>query len=317
MIDLKKILSVTIMLLSMILTLNADEVLPKVVVKIGESSVTSDEYVKRLVELDGNKTLENFIVERVIELELTEMKLPQVTDKQIDTHIALMEKQLQTTQGPYANINTFLKNQNIKMVEFRNKIKREIGLRRLLGQAIVVKDEEILKHYEEYKGQYYTMPEARGVIAITIFDRESPAPKSLQTDRSVEEAKKIADGIWKSWSENKDYVKELWDTKQYFIRGYDQPFGVPTTMKKDKDYIEVFNTPIGKLTGVIKDKNGFNIYKIVGDLATKVLPFDEVKERIKNELVANKIEKSIKDGDFEKIKKKYKIEKFLETKEEK
>ena len=123
MIDLKKILSVTIMLLSMILTLNADEVLPKVVVKIGESSVTSDEYVKRLVELDGNKTLENFIVERVIELELTEMKLPQVTDKQIDTHIALMEKQLQTTQGPYANINTFLKNQNIKMVEFRNKIK--------------------------------------------------------------------------------------------------------------------------------------------------------------------------------------------------
>jgi hypothetical protein len=317
MIDFKKILSVTVMLLSMILTLNADDVLPKVVVKIGESSVTSDEYVKRLVEVDGNKTLENFIIERVIELELTEMKLPQVTDKQIDTHIALMEKQLQTTQGPYANINTFLKNQNIKMLEFRNKIKREIGLRRILGQAIEVKDEEILKYYEEFKGQYYTMPEARSVIAITVFDRESPAPKSLQTDRSVEEAKKIADGIWKSWSENKDYVKELWDTKQYFIRGYDQTFGVPSTMKKDKDYIEVFNTPIGKLTGVIKDKNGFNIYKIVGDLATKVLPFEEVKERIKNELVANKIEKSIKDGDFDKIKKKYKIEKFLETKEEK
>ena len=66
MIYVNKISCVTVVLLSMILTLKADDVLPKVVVKIGESSVTSDEYIKRLVELDGNKTLENFIVERVI-----------------------------------------------------------------------------------------------------------------------------------------------------------------------------------------------------------------------------------------------------------
>lgn len=156
--------------------------------------------------------MENLITEKVIELELTALKLPLVTDKQIDAHINLMEKQLQFTQRHYANIETFLQNTKMKMSELRRKSKREIGLRRVLGNSIEVKNEEVLKYYEEFKGQYYTSPEARRVIAITVFHRESPAPKMLRTDRSEAEAKAIAEEIRKSWVANKDYVKSLWDT---------------------------------------------------------------------------------------------------------
>lgn len=317
MIDFKKFLSLAFCLLFACLATTADEVLPKVVVKVGESTISNDDLVKRLLEEDGSRILDNLIAEKVIELELTAMKLPLVSEKQVDGHISLMEKQLQMMQGPYANIDTFLANTKMKMSDLRRKAKREIGLRRILGHAIEVKDEEVLKHYDEFKTQFYTSPEARRVVAITVFHRESPAPKMLQTDRTEAEAKSIAEGIRKSWVENPDYVKTLWDTKQHYIRGYDQPYGVPMTMRQEKNFVSVFNTPIGKITDVILDKNGFNIYRVVEDLPARVIPFDEVKERIKNELIANKIEKAINDGEFEKIKKKYKVERFVDLKEPK
>lgn len=313
----KKIFSLILCLFGFLLIVKTDDVLPKVVVKIGESTISNDDLVKRLLEEDGVKILENLIAEKIIDLELTAMKLPLVAEKHIDGHISLMEKQLQFMQGPYANIETFLKNTKMKMSELRRKAKREIGLRRILGNLIEVKDEEVLKQYEEFKAQYYTQPEARRVVAITVFHRESPAPKMLQSDRSEAEAKTIAENIRKSWVESTDYVKTLWDTKQHYIRGYDQPFGVPTTMRQEKQFVNVFNTPIGKISEVILDKNGFNVYRVIEDMPAKVIPFDQAKERIKNELIANKIEKAINDGEFEKIKKKYKIERLVELKEDK
>lgn len=312
-----KFISLVFCLLSLLLTLKADDVLPKVVVKIGESSITSDDFVKRLMDQDGAKVLDTLITEKVIDLELTAMKQPLITEKQIDTYISLMEKQLQLNQGPYASIETLLQNTKMKMSELRRKTKRELGIRRILGQAIEVKDDEVLKYYEEFKGQYFTTPEAKRVIVITVFHRESPAPKVLQTNLSESEAKAIAEGIRKSWVENNDHVKTLWDNKQYYILGYDQPYGIPVSMRQDKSFVKVFNTPIGQITEVILDKNGFNIYKVVGDMPASTIPFDQTKERIKTELIANKIEKAMKDGEFEKIKKKYKIERLVEVKEEK
>ena len=286
-------------LLASISLLKADDVLPKVVAKIGETSISNNDLVARLMEEDGSRILENLITEKIIELELTALKLPLVTDKQIDAHINLMEKQLQFTQGPYANIETFLQNTKMKMSDLRRKSKREIGLRRILGNSIEVKDEEVLKYYEEFKGQFYSSPEARRVIAVTVFHRESPAPKMLRTDRSEAEAKAIAEEIRKSWIANKDYVKTLWDTKQHYIRGYDQPYGVPLTLRLEKNYVNIFNTPLGGISEVILDKNGFNIYRVIEDSPAKTSPFEEVKERIKTELVANKIEKLMNDGEFD------------------
>lgn len=294
----------------------ADDVLPPVVVKVGQSSISRDEFIKEMMNAEGKGILENMIVQKVVELELEALKLPAVTESQIDGHISLMEKQLQITQGPYANINTFLVNQGLKMSDLRSKVKREIGIRRILGQKIEVKDEEITKYYEEYKN-LFTTPECRRVIAVTVFHRESPAPKALQSDRSVDEARTIAEQIQKSWVENKDYVKTLWDTKQHFIRGYDEPFGIPKSMKNDKDFVEVFNLMPGAISTVIKDKNGMSVYKVIEDLPARVSPLNEVKEKVRTELIANKIEKCIKDGEFDKIKQKYKIEKLVEFKETK
>lgn len=296
--------------------LQAEEVLPKVLVKIDESTISNSEYLKRLIEQDEGRTLENMVIEKIIELELDANKLPQVTEQQIDGHIKLMERQLQITQGPYANVNTLLQNTNMRMDDLRRKTKREIGLRRILGNLIVVTPEEVSKHYEEFKG-LYTEPEARRVIAITVFHRYSPAPRMLQTERSEAEAKELAEKIKKEWDANKDYVKTLWDDKLHFIRGYDTPYGIPVSMKEDKSFVEVFRTPINGITRVITDKNGLHIYKVIADVPARTLPFAEVKEQIIAELTANKIEKSLKDGEFEKIKNKYKVENFLKAKEKK
>lgn len=313
----EKISGLVLCLSSFVFSIFAQEILPKVVVKIGPTSISSDEYVSRLIERDDNKSIENLINEKVIELELKELKLPFVTEKDIDNYIDLMEKQLKLMQGQYANINTFLQNTKMKMSELRQKTKREIGMRRILGQAIEVKEEEMLKYYENFKGQFYTFPEARRVIAITVFHRESPAPKMLQTDITEAEAKKIAENIRKSWVEKDDYVKTLWDAKQHFIRGYDEPYGIPTTLKTDKNFSQVFATDQGKITEVILDKNGFNIYKVIEDMPSKVMPYEKAKDNIKNELISNKIGKALEEGAFENIKKKYKIERFDKAKEEK
>lgn len=88
-------------------------------------------------------------------------------------------------------------------------------------------------------------------------------------------------------------------------------------MRLEKNYVNIFNTPIGGISEVILDKNGFNIYRVIEDMPAKTAPFDEVKDQIKTELTANKIEKLMNDGEFEKIKKKYKIERLVELKEDK
>jgi hypothetical protein len=316
MFDMIKKFSLSLGFVFLMCVVQAEETLPNILVKIDETSISSEAYFKRLIEQDDGRALENMVIEKIIELELTAKKLPQVTEQQIDAHIALMEKQLQITQGPYASINTLLQNTNMRMDDLRRKTKREIGLRRILGSSIEVKPDEIAKHYEEFKS-VYTEPEARRVIAITVFNRYSPAPRMLQTDRSEAEAKEIADKIRKEWEADGGFVKTLWDTKKHFIRGYDTPYGIPVSMKEDKSFAEVFKTPIGGVTGVISDKNGLNIYKVVADLPARIVPFSEVQEQIKAELVANKIEKCIKDGEFEKIRSKYKIENYLNKKKEK
>lgn len=292
----------------------ADDVLPAAVAKVGQVNITKEEYVVALVRADGESILNTMITEKVIELELAANQLPAVTEEQVDVHIALIEKQLKNTQGPYANIQTFIENQNLKMLDFRGKIKREIGIRRILGKKIEITEQEALAQYEKMKN-IYMRPEGRRVIGISVFDRNSPVPKTMQTDRTSDEAKELAGHIRKAWSENPDYVKTLWDTKQHYIRGYDDVFMIPIGLKSNKEFAPLFNLPLGAVSEVIKDKNGYNIYKVIEDLKPRLTPFPEVKETIINELISERITKSINDGEFEKIKQKYNVQTFINFKD--
>lgn len=290
--------------------------LGKVAAKVNEKELATSDLIKRLLSKHGKAVLENMIQEEIVTLELEKRKLTPVTEKEIDLYIKRIVKQLQLTQGGLANINSFLKNLNMTKSDFRIKVRREIGIQRILGDSIIVTDKEMQEHYDKFKS-IYVEPPAKQVINITIFHRNSPAPSDMRNDISKAEAFKLAQEVQALWQKDDKYIDALWETKKYFIRGYKKRFGVPVKLKDKKHFVDVFKTAPNKITPVIEDNNGFQIYKVLNDLAGRTVPFKEVKSNIHDTIKASKVRKSLQAGVFDKIKEKYKVQRFLNLKAEK
>ncbi|PCJ59770.1 MAG: hypothetical protein COA79_10215 [Planctomycetota bacterium] len=288
----------------------------RVAAKINDTELKTSDLIQRLISKHGYAILENMIVEEIVTMELKKQKLKAVSIKEVDLYIKRILKQLRLTQGGFASIQTFLKNQKITLADFRKKIRREIGIQRILGNTILVTEKEMKDHYEKYKG-IYIEPPAKQVVNITIFHRNSPAPTDLRNDISKSEALKLANEIKVAWEKDPKHIDMLWKSKKYFIRGYDRRFGVPLKMKDKKNFIDVFKTPNNQITPVIQDLNGFQIYKVVKDLAGRTLPFTEVQSQIHDKLKSKKVRESLIAGAFDKIKKQYNIQRLLNLKAEK
>lgn len=201
----------------------------------------------------------------------------EVSDKEIDK--ALAAKYTQTIGGKQ-NLAKFTALTGLGEPAFREQVKTE-----LIGQKIQekiskdagkVSDAEVQEYYDKNKAQY-TQPEMRDLRIVLT-----------KTKAEADKAKKELDGGAKFG----DVVKE---------------YSIDTITKKDGGKLAnvakgqqekalgdaSFKAKKGEIVGPIKTETGFYVVEVDKITASKLVPFKDVKEQIKQQLTQTKPQEAL------------------------
>ena len=166
---------------------------------------------------------------------------------------------------------------------------------------VKITDEEMKKYYEEHKKDYYKDEvKASHILISTVDDNGNPLSEAKK-----KEAKKKAEEVLKkakSGEEFSELAKEYSDDPGSAANGGD--LGYFTKGQMVQPFEEAaFSLKPGEISGLVESEYGYHIIKVY-DKIDEQLPFDDVKDEIKNTLIQNKYMENI-----ESISKKAKVEK--------
>ena len=166
---------------------------------------------------------------------------------------------------------------------------------------VKITDEEMKKYYDEHKKDYYKDEvKASHILISTVDDNGKPLSEAKK-----KEAKKKAEEVLKkakSGEEFSELAKEYSDDPGSAANGGD--LGYFTKGQMVQPFEEAaFSLKPGEISGIVESEYGYHIIKVY-DKIDEQLPFDEVKDEIKNTLIEDKYMANI-----ETISKKAKVEK--------
>lgn len=127
---------------------------------------------KRLTAIFGKETLENLIVERLIQKE-AKNKAVTVTEKDIEDEIAKLEKNL----GAGMKLEDALKMQGVTLADFKNQLKLRFQVNKILEKEITVSPNEIDKYLKD---------SAKTIVATGESERKEEAKQRLMEQKISE-----------------------------------------------------------------------------------------------------------------------------------
>ncbi|MDY0091363.1 MAG: peptidylprolyl isomerase [Candidatus Vecturithrix sp.] len=165
-------------------------------------------------------------------------------------------------------------------------IKNELMIQQMIEQEIVskitVSDEEMQQYYEEKKAQFKE-PEQIQASHILV----QVAPDASQEDKDAAKAK--IDAILVQLNEGKDFgelAKEHSDCPSK-EQGGDLGFFARGMMVKSFEDV-AFGLDEGGISDIVETQFGYHIIKLTGKKAERDVPFDEVKDQLKQGLFQQK-----------------------------
>lgn len=192
---------------------------------------------------------------------------------------ALPAKYTQTIGGK-ENLAKFTKLTGLDEAAFRDQVKTELIGQKIQGKitkdAGKVTDAEVQEYYDKNKAQY-TQPEMRDLRVVLT-----------KTKAQADEAKKELDG-------GKDFAAVV------------KEFSIDTITKKDGGKLAnvakgqqekaladaSFSAKKGEIVGPIKTETGFYVVRVDKVTASKLVPFKDVKEQIKQQLTQTKPQEAL------------------------
>ncbi len=180
-----------------------------------------------------------------------------------------------------------LKNNQITEKEFRLGFKKDMAVKNYITsdvlKSIVVVDSELKKDYDENPDKY-AMPEQVRARHILFKVAEGA------DDKKVAEAKKKAEAVLaeaKKEGADFDALAKKHSEGPTKARGGD--LGYFTKNQMVPPFADAaFSTPKGKVTGLVRTMFGFHIIKVEDKKDAGVQPFEEVKERVRQQLLGGK-----------------------------
>jgi parvulin-like peptidyl-prolyl isomerase len=141
-----------------------------VAARVDGAFITRAELNKALIESHGSAVLEDLITKKLINdaLEDSGENIPQ---KEIDAEIADIASQVQ--EGTGMELYEYLESQGISSVEFKNNIRIQLGVEKLLAGDIDVTEESVDQFLEE-NGEFLqgeTEEELRAEAADVLIDQ--------------------------------------------------------------------------------------------------------------------------------------------------
>lgn len=127
---------------------------------------------KRLTSVFGKETLENLIVEKLIQEE-TKSKGVTVSEKDISDEVAKLEKSLSAGM----KLEDALKYQGVSLTEFKSQLKLRLQVNRILEKEVATSSEEIDKYLKDND---------KTIIATGESERKEEAKEKLKEQKIAE-----------------------------------------------------------------------------------------------------------------------------------
>ncbi|MBI5049627.1 MAG: peptidylprolyl isomerase [Nitrospirae bacterium] len=224
-----------------------------------------------------------------------------------------------------------LQHSKLTIKDLEAEIEKDIIIEKLFKREvedkIVVSDEEIKAHYENNTQKYKELEQVKLRHIMVRFEKNPPIPPLSKGDvgglndgkgefekegqgtevkktRNKEEAKVMAEGLLERIKKGEDFATLAYEYSDdpYKVKGGDFGYIHRGRMVPEIEAL-AFGMKTGEIMGPLETEQGFYIIKIEDRKPERQLSFDEVRDRIKNEL--------------EEKKKKERIEEWLKTMREK
>lgn len=251
------------------LSLNA-KIVDKIVAVVGNIPITSYEVetLSQNMNIPKNKALNLLIDKKIIENEIKKRGI-EVDDYEIDDELEKIAKRNNLTLFEFRNILV----QRGILDKVRKQIKENLLKQKLFAQIVnsklTVSDIEVKNYYENHKDEF------------SVF-------KTIQ--------------VVKYEANNPEILKQLFNNPYYNNPRIKVKTEIFSSNELSLDKLFLFkNTKVSQFTPIINEGLSYVTYYISNKEGKVYLPFDKVKDAIRNKLLAEKRNEILKDY-FNKIK---------------
>lgn len=221
-----------------------------------------------------NQAIDNLVVRQLVRAEMERSGVV-ITREELDKGKQDLEKAL----GPNGSLTMLLADANVPMEELEMNLKLDIFKNKMtkdqLAEAVAAVTEESAREFYEANRKDFTEPAGRLVSHVLI--RVPPgAAEELKAD-----ARAKAEGIRKELLDGADFAKVAGEKSDCTSRARGGELGVVPRGREAKEFEDaVYGQEIGAIGEVVESPVGFHVIKVTGEQEEKVIPFDEVKDRL-------------------------------------
>ena len=193
------------------------------------------------------------------------------------------KKDLESALGPGGSLSILLAQANVSMEEMEMNLQLDLFKNKMikdkLKTAVDGVTEETAKAYYDANPKEFTLPAGR--LASHILVRvPANADEAVRT-----EARAKAEAIRKDLLDGADFAKLAAEKSDCISRSRGGELGVIPRGREAKSFEDaVYGQAIGEIGEVVESPVGFHVIKVTGEQEEKLLPFDEVKDRLINAL---------------------------------
>ena len=220
------------------------------------------------------QAVDNLVVRQLVKAEMDRSGVL-ISQEEIDKG----KQDLQEGLGEGHSLAMLIAEANLPLEELEDNLRLDLFKNKMLKdkqQAAVaaVTDESVKAYYDENPKEF-TQPEGR--LASHILVRvPSGADEATKTD-----ARAKAEGIRKALLEGADFEKLAGEVSDCASRSRGGALGVIPKGREAKSFEDaVYGQKIGEIGEVVESPVGFHVIKVTGEQEMKVIPFDEVKDRL-------------------------------------
>lgn len=237
------------------------------VAKIGDVKISQEELDSALNKQYGKTVLDTLISDKVIELEAKKQHVT-VSKKAIESQLDT----LATQYGSEEALKSALASNNMTMSDAKKSVKTYLLTKKLMVPTLDITDSELKSYFKENKDTY---DQAAQVEASHILLNDKKTAETVL-------AKLNDGGNWDQLA--KKYSQDSSNASDGGNLGYFAKSDM------DEDFADAaFSLKVGETSDIVKSSYGYHIIKVTGKKDAKEAKFADVKDKVKDAVIEQKI----------------------------
>lgn len=242
---------------------------------INGQRISRSEFYRATLDRAGAQVLDELITNRLIDQEAVKNHV-KIDPAAIDQR--LQEYKNSAAGGDESTWQAILAQYDMTEQSLRDSIRRDLIAEQIIGKDITLSDDDIKAYYEQNKSQYAEAEHVRASHILVNTKEEADAifaQLKAGGDFAAIAKEKSLD------TQTKDKGGDL----GYFGRG-----------EMDPEFEKVaFSLPVGQLSDPVKTSYGYHIIKVIDHKQARQYTLDEVKDRVRQDLLNSRISERYPD----------------------